>query len=81
MLIGIVLKQFINISLQHWGLSPLRLAPVELDLQKNLLHHFAKMHHYSADSFSPRSRELPQILKMTREGNISRPRGRHLRDQ
>ena len=30
-----------NISPQHWSLSPLRLAPVELDISKALLHHFA----------------------------------------
>ena len=39
---GIIsVAQFIIISPQHWSLSPLRLAPVELDLTRVFLHHFA----------------------------------------
>ena len=58
----------------HWGLGPLRLAPVELGFQKpsriTLLwpthqHECWRKHLYSASSFSPRSRELPQSLGMT----------------
>ena len=34
-------KSGLNISPQHWGLGPLKLAPVELNFPKVFLHHFA----------------------------------------
>ena len=73
----------------HWGLGPLRLAPVELGYQKpsriTLLwpthqHECWRKHLHSASSFSPRSRELPQSTELSKNEQ-DRLRGRHSGDQ